>query len=343
LLIGILFKFPSAPFHNWAPDVYQGAPTIVTAFFVLLPKIGIFSILSKLCFQLFQFSNNFLFIILYLCGFFSLVIGSFGAMYQFEIKRFIAYSTISHVGFILISLSTFSLEGFKSAIFYLVGYLLLNLNFFIILLSVQFTNHFKINFLYELVYLCYSNSLFGVSVALVFFSMAGIPPLVGFFTKFFILLSTIQENMYFISFVMIFFSVLGCAYYIRIVRLLYFDKFNSFHNFTFKVNNFNIFYVWVILILILTLVNIFFFAILDFFFLRVESSIFVTFSLLWLIGLEEVEVILLLLDKNLICMVQSNCGMLKERIMFILDIFNAQLLILFSLIKRRYASNLKKV
>jgi NADH-ubiquinone oxidoreductase chain 2 len=242
-VVGFLFKVAAAPFHNWAPDVYDGTPTIVTTWLTIMPKISILVFLLELqsglsgtSLTLFLSDGSSINIwknLLLISSLLSLVIGTVVGLAQFRIKRLFAYSTISHVGFLLLALAINSEESIESFIFYLVQYSITNLNAFLILLafgyiiysssSAKGTAGTDIQFISELKGQFRANPLLGLALATCLFSMAGIPPLMGFFAKQMVLYSATHSGYYFMSFVAIVVSVISAAYYLRIVRVIHFD------------------------------------------------------------------------------------------------------------------------
>lgn len=244
-VVGFLFKIAAAPFHNWAPDVYDGTPTIVTTWLTIMPKISILVFLlelqsglsgTSLVLQLGSEglgSINIWKNLLLISSLLSLVIGTVVGLAQFRIKRLFAYSTISHVGFLLLALAINSEESIESFVFYLVQYSITNLNAFLILLAFGYiiysNNAMKtstgtdIQFISELKGQFKANPLLGLALATCLFSMAGIPPLMGFFAKQMVLYSATHSGYYFMSFVAIVVSVISAAYYLRIVRVIHFD------------------------------------------------------------------------------------------------------------------------
>jgi NADH-ubiquinone oxidoreductase chain 2 len=264
IFIGFLFKIAAAPFHNWAPDVYNDVPTIVTTWLTIMPKIAIvvlaFEILSTitpsqplelgLLVAENGFSSSFTNLglglknLLLIASFLSLVIGTTVGLAQIKIKRLLAYSTISHVGFLLLALSINTEESLESLLFYLVQYSITNLNTFFILLAFGYIlkksitkaastleqvegkepNKFDISLISELKGQFWSNPLLSLSLAVSLFSMAGIPPLVGFFAKAQVLYSATQNGYYFISIVAIVVSVISAYYYLQIIKVMHFDS-----------------------------------------------------------------------------------------------------------------------
>lgn len=241
-VVGFLFKIAAAPFHNWAPDVYDGTPTIVTTWLTIMPKISILVFLLELQTGLSGVTLSLPFAgesfnvwknLLLISSMLSLIIGTVVGLAQFRIKRLFAYSTISHVGFLLLALAINTEESIESFIFYLVQYSITNLNAFLILLAFGYvisqsklasSESTDIQFISQLKGQFRSNPLLGLSLATCLFSMAGIPPLMGFFAKQMVLYSATHSGYYFMSFVAIIVSVISAAYYLRIVRVIHFDS-----------------------------------------------------------------------------------------------------------------------
>jgi len=238
--IGFLFKVSAAPFHWWSPDVYDSIPTIVTTFVAIIAKISIFIFLLELVYHtnnsLSEFSWTYALLISSLI---SLIIGTVLGLTQFRIKRLLAYSTISHVGFILLALSISSVESTQAFIFYLIQYSISNLNIFIILITIGFSlynymNHSKnylnlleannspIQLISQLKGYFYINPLLSLSLAITIFSFVGIPPLVGFFAKQMVLSAALDNGYIFISLVAILTSVIGAVYYLNIIKEIFF-------------------------------------------------------------------------------------------------------------------------
>jgi NADH-ubiquinone oxidoreductase chain 2 len=240
LLAGLLFKIAAAPFHNWAPDVYDGVPTLVTSWLAILPKISIFIIMIEIFSNIFyQFYS--ITIVIILSSFLSLIFGSILGLSQYRIKRLLAFSSISHVGFLLLSLSSNSYQSIESLIFYLIQYTITILTVFYILIAFGYilpTNNKKsILTLSQLKGSLINNTLLAWSFAICLFSMAGIPPCIGFFGKFFILLSTFNApiGLNFMILIAILTSVISTVYYLKIIKIIHFD---SIWNINYK-NNYN--------------------------------------------------------------------------------------------------------
>ena len=269
--VGFLFKLTAAPFHMWAPDVYEGAPTAVTAFFAVGPKIAILAVFTRL----FMYSGPFGSItfapdfatseigsisfgwekIFVFCSIASMIVGALSALSQQKIKRLLAYSSIGHVGYLLIGLTCASLEGIESLFVYLIIYLIMTINVFAILLSLRakpslvsvavppvsgdsqfsvnqgFSNTVQVRYLSDLGLLAKTNPLLALSLTASLFSMAGIPPLAGFCSKFYLFFAALGSSLYLLAFVGVFTSVLSCFYYIRLIKIMYFEKGNEIVSF----------------------------------------------------------------------------------------------------------------
>ena len=242
--IGFLFKVSAAPFHFWSPDVYDGVPTIVTTFVAIVAKISIFIFLLELI----HYTSNYFFIYeftwiygLLVSSLLSLIIGTIAGLTQFRIKKLYAYSTISHVGFILLALSINSVESIQAFIFYIMQYSLTNLNAFIILISIGYSlfyyvynnieyNKLKdkdnspIQLISQIKGYFYINPILAISLALTIFSFIGIPPLIRFFAKQMVLSAAIDNGYIFITLIAILTSVIGAVYYLGIIKQVFFDE-----------------------------------------------------------------------------------------------------------------------
>jgi len=256
ILVGFLFKVSAAPFHNWAPDVYDNVPTIVTTWLSIMPKISIFIFLLEIQ-SLPWIDYNILNVefynknLLLISSLLSLIIGSIVGLAQVRIKRLLTYSTISHVGFLLLALSINTEQSVEAFLFYIVQYTITNLNLFLILLSFGYILYMKPknNFLYannlsqdannyklndkndienitDLKGQFNSNPVLGLTFAISLFSMAGIPPLIGFFGKQQVLYSATYNGYYFLSLVAIIVSVISASYYLKIIKEIHFSNIN---------------------------------------------------------------------------------------------------------------------
>lgn len=244
LSVGFLFKVSAAPFHFWSPDVYDGIPTIVTTFVAIVAKISIFIFFLELV----HYTSNSLFTAqfswttsLLVSSLLSLIIGSVVGLTQFRIKRLFAYSTISHVGFILLALSINSIESIQAFIFYLMQYSLSNLNAFVLLLSIGYSlyiyvnddkefkdltdkNNSPIQLISQMKGFFYINPVLSLSLAITIFSFVGVPPLIGFFAKQMVLSAALDNGYIFLTLVAILTSVISAVYYLNIINQVFFDK-----------------------------------------------------------------------------------------------------------------------
>ena len=245
LAVGFLFKVSAAPFHFWSPDVYDGIPTIVTTYVAIISKISIFAFLMELVYYTDYYSLSFSWKnILLLSSLLSLFIGSVLGLTQFRVKRLYAYSTISHVGFILLALSINSVESIQAFIFYLLQYSISNLNAFIILLSIGFSlylyvyddkedkenlvdkNNSPIQLINQVKGYFYINPFISISFAITIFSFIGVPPMIGFFAKQMILSAALDNGYVFMALIAILTSVIGAGYYLNLVKQIFFYKSN---------------------------------------------------------------------------------------------------------------------
>jgi proton-translocating NADH-quinone oxidoreductase chain N len=223
LTVGFLFKVTAAPFHMWAPDVYEGSPTSTTAFFSIVPKIALFAVFARVFFGsfydlLFSWQK-----ILLLCSAVSMIVGSFAALSQHKIKRLLAYSSIGHVGYMLLGLSCASLEGIEAVFIYLVIYVMMSLNVFGILLGLG-SAQFRLKYISDFSILAKTQPVLAFSFACILFSMAGIPPLAGFCSKFYIFFAALGSGFYALAILGVLTSVVSCFYYIRLIKIMYFEK-----------------------------------------------------------------------------------------------------------------------
>jgi len=223
IVLGLAFKFGAVPFHMWIPDVYQGAPTPVTLFIGTAPKLAAFAIAIRLL----QESLGGLQIdwgaMLTILAMLSIAIGNVVAIAQTNIKRMLAYSTISHVGFLLLGVLAGTAQGYSSGMFYALTYALMALGGFgmIILLS---RAGFEADQLDDFKGLNDRNPWFAAMMLIIMFSMAGVPPTVGFYAKLAVLQAVIEVDMLWLALLAVFFSIIGAFYYLRVVKLMYFDK-----------------------------------------------------------------------------------------------------------------------
>jgi proton-translocating NADH-quinone oxidoreductase chain N len=225
VLVSFFFKLSAAPFHVWSPDVYEGSPTTVTAFFAIVPKLGLIVFFIRLFFDSFYILLPSLQYLLIICSIASMLVGSFGAIWQIKIKRLLAFSAISHVGYMLIGLCCFSVESIYAVIFYSIIYIFMSVSSFSLLLVVRKNDDFKkIKYIEDLSTISKVNPLIGVCFAITFFSIAGVPPFAGFFSKMFLFFSAINQSLYFLTVIGVLTSVISCFYYLRIIQISYFEQ-----------------------------------------------------------------------------------------------------------------------
>lgn len=225
IVAGFLFKLGAVPFHMWVPDVYDGVPTLVTSIFAIMPKIAIFTLLLRMSSYFLIINFFFLQQILIYASLFSIVIGTFGALYQSKLKKVLAYSAISHVGFLLIGFSNFTNLSLFSLFFYISIYILISLNIFALILGLRKNNsNLKFKKINEFAILFKSNKFLAINFAIILFSIAGIPPLAGFYSKFYIFVSAIENDIYLIGIFAAIFSVIASMYYIRLIKLMFFKN-----------------------------------------------------------------------------------------------------------------------
>nr|YP_010394786.1 NADH dehydrogenase subunit 2 [Phytophthora versiformis]DAZ89223.1 TPA_asm: NADH dehydrogenase subunit 2 [Phytophthora versiformis] len=223
ILVGILFKLGTSPFHFWLPDVYEGAPNNISSFFAIVPKIAFIGILIRLFFEIFCNLSYFFEIFFYIISFLSMLIGALSALQQKKIKRLLAYSSISHVGFILIGFTSNMLNNIPFILLYVIIYIITSINLWTSYLSLNI-NHKPIKYLTDLSNIYTINKLIAIIIILNIFSLAGIPPLAGFFSKLFIFFSAIKNNYFSLVFFGIIISVLSSFYYLKIIKIIYFEK-----------------------------------------------------------------------------------------------------------------------
>jgi NADH-quinone oxidoreductase subunit N len=223
LFAGLCFKVSAVPFHMWTPDVYEGAPTPVTAFFAAAPKIAGVAIFARTSISAFpgivpQWQQIVVFVAIA-----SMLLGAFAAIGQHNIKRLMAYSSIGHVGFALIGLAAGTAEGIQGVLVYMSVYLAMTLGTFAAILSMR-RSEGMVEEISDLAGLARSNPAMAFFLALLLFSLAGIPPLAGFFAKYYVFLGAIKAGLYGLAVIGVLASVIGAYYYLLIVKIMYFDE-----------------------------------------------------------------------------------------------------------------------
>ena len=239
ILVGLAFKITAVPFHMWAPDVYQGSPTSVTIFFAILPKIAAITVFIKFLYIPFiNLIDQWQMIIIFL-SIGSMIFGSVAAIGQRNLKRLMAYSSISHMGFALAGVSVGTNEGVQSSIIYISIYLLMNLSFFSGLFMLK-RNDKYFETIDDLSGLSKNHPILSLALLISLFSLAGIPPLAGFFAKFYIFIAVIEKELYFLAIIGLLSTVVAAFYYLRIIKTIYFDssleKFDSKHGIGLKIS-----------------------------------------------------------------------------------------------------------
>ena len=223
ILVGLAFKISAVPFHMWAPDVYEGSPTSVTLFFTMVPKIAALTVFIRFLYIPFlNLIDQWQMIIIFL-SIASMLFGAIAAIGQTNIKRLVAYSSIGHIGYTLAGLATGSNEGIQSSIIYISIYVVMNLALFSCLLMLKRGETYYED-IGDLAGLSKNHPLLSLSLLVILFSLAGIPPLAGFFAKFYIFTAVLEQSMYFLAIVGLLSTVVAAFYYLRIIKIMYFDK-----------------------------------------------------------------------------------------------------------------------
>jgi NADH-quinone oxidoreductase subunit N len=223
LFAGLCFKISAVPFHMWTPDVYQGAPTPITAFFAAAPKVAAMAIFLRVALTAFpaimlQWQQ-----ILSFVAIASMLLGAFAAIGQTNIKRLMAYSSIGHMGFALIGLAAGTSEGVQGVLVYLTIYVTMTLGAFACILAMR-REEGPIETISDLAGLARTNGPMAFMFAMLLFSLAGLPPLAGFFAKFYVFLAAIKAGLYVLAVIGVIASVIGAYYYLLIVKVMYFDE-----------------------------------------------------------------------------------------------------------------------
>ena len=224
LLVGVAFKISAVPFHMWTPDVYEGAPTPVTAFFAAAPKVAAMAMLVRVVIEAFDpIVADWRQIIVFLAVA-SMALGAFAAIGQRNIKRLMAYSSISHMGFALVGLSAGSMIGVQSVSLYMLIYMVTTLGTFACILAMRRKEEGNVEQIDDLSGLATTNPFMATVLTIFMFSLAGIPFLAGFFAKYFVFLAAIEAGLYILAVIGVLASVVGAYYYLRIVKIMWFDE-----------------------------------------------------------------------------------------------------------------------
>ncbi len=223
IIAGLAFKVSAVPFHMWTPDVYEGAPTPVTAFFAAAPKIAAMALFVRVMISPFAAVVQDWQQILVFVSIASMVLGAFAAIGQNNIKRLLAYSSIGHMGFALVGLAAGSQEGAQGVIVYMMIYLISTLGVFACVLAMRRKGQ-HLEQVSDLAGLAHNNKGLAFVFAMLMFSLAGIPPLAGFFGKYFVFLAAVKSGLFALAIIGVVASVVGAYYYLRIVKIIYFDE-----------------------------------------------------------------------------------------------------------------------
>ncbi len=225
ILAAFFFKLTIAPFHVWAPDVYEGSPSIISMFFNIAPKFALIALFSRILMSTFYAFVDQWQLILILVALLSIIVSAFFALQQYKIKRFLTYSSVTHIGYMILGLSTGTIQGVQSLLFYFIVYLITTITIWSILLIVNN----KIKYITEFANFFKNNYLLGISLTIIMFSMAGIPPLAGFIAKFYTFFVCIENDVLLPAIFAIVISVITAFYYIRFIKIMYFE--NSKNNY----------------------------------------------------------------------------------------------------------------
>jgi len=223
LFAGFCFKVSAVPFHMWTPDVYEGAPTPVTAFFASAPKVAALAVFTRATLTAFPGIVSQWQQILVFVAIASMALGSFAAIGQSNIKRLMAYSSIGHMGFALVGLASGTVEGAQGVLMYIVIYVAMTLGSFAIILAMK-RNGQAVEQISDFAGLSRTNPLLAFFFAMLLFSLAGVPPLAGFFAKWYVFVAAIKANLFTLAVIGVLTSVVGAYYYLTIVKTMYFDE-----------------------------------------------------------------------------------------------------------------------
>ena len=222
ILVGLAFKVSAVPFHMWTPDVYEGAPTSITSYFAVVPKVAGLALLIK--FMFIPFANILLewqTIIIFI-SIASMILGAVAAMVQTNFKRLLAYSSIGHIGYALAGVATGVISGYQSAIIYISIYVIMNIGAFSCLYLLKKDGQYKEN-ISDLSGISKKHPILAISLLIILFSLAGVPPLGGFFAKFYVFVAVLEQKMYALAIIGLLTTVMSAFYYLKIIKTIYFD------------------------------------------------------------------------------------------------------------------------
>ena len=223
LIAGLAFKVSAVPFHMWTPDVYEGAPTPVTAFFAVAPKIAAIALFVRVLMGPFGVMIGDWQQVIVFISIASMILGALAAIWQTNIKRLMAYSSIGHVGYALIGLAAGTEAGVRGILVYMAIYLAMNIGTFCCILAMRRTGR-MVEGIDDLAGLARTQPMIAMALAAMMFSMAGIPPLAGFFGKFYVFMSAVEAGLITLAIIGVLTSVIGAFYYLRIIKIMYFDE-----------------------------------------------------------------------------------------------------------------------
>ena len=223
VLAGLAFKISAVPFHMWTPDVYEGAPTPVTAFFAAAPKVAAMAILVRIVINAFEpVVADWQQIIVFI-SIASMLLGSFAAIGQKNIKRLMAYSSIGHMGYALVGLAAGSMAGVRGVLLYMLIYMVMTLGTFACILAMRRKEGENVENVDDLSGLSQTNPFMATVLTVLMFSLAGIPPMAGFFGKYFVFMAAIEAQLYALAIIGVLASVVGAYYYLRVIKVMWFD------------------------------------------------------------------------------------------------------------------------
>ena len=226
IISGIAFKISAVPFHMWTPDVYEGSPTPVTAIFAIVPKIAAITVFIRLTFGVFENAISSWQQIIFILSILSMMLGSFAAIMQTNIKRLIAYSSIAHMGYALVGIASGIEEGLSSVLTYMFIYIVMSIGTFIIIISMRRDNQ-PVEEINDLKGFSKTHPFLSMSLLILMFSMAGIPPLAGFFGKWLVFSAAVKSGLLALTIIGVLTSVVGAFYYLKIVKIIYFEDVES--------------------------------------------------------------------------------------------------------------------
>ena len=223
ILAGLAFKISAVPFHMWTPDVYEGAPTPVTAFFASAPKMAAMALFVRVVAGAFEPMHADWQQVIVFISIASMALGAFGAIGQRNIKRLMAYSSIGHMGFALVGLAAGTLSGVQGVVIYMIIYLVMTLGTFAFILAMR-RKEGNVEQIDDLAGLASTNPVMATILTILMFSLAGIPPLAGFWAKWSVFLAAIEANLFTLAVIGVLASVVGAFYYLRVIKIMWFDE-----------------------------------------------------------------------------------------------------------------------